>query len=93
MIVWFACLRQPNPTSRSPVDDDDEREARLAVEVTKAYKAAEAVTDSIESVHAEATRLRDSREVAAALRAHVRENGFTERIAASMRLRDKGASP
>jgi DNA-binding ferritin-like protein len=66
---------------------DSEREARLANEIANGYKAAEAVKDSLESVHVEATRLRDSREVAAALRARVSENGFTERLAASFRLR------
>lgn len=70
--------------------EDDERARELAAERAKVPFALEAVRASQESVHTEARRLRDSRQVAADLREQIRKNGFTERMAASFALREKG---
>jgi hypothetical protein len=62
----------------------------LVREAEKAREAQAAAVASVDSVHAEAVRLRDSRIIASELRAQMRENGWAERIALSMALRHKG---
>lgn len=83
------CWRRRSPT-QTPRGDVQEQADVLVREEAKAREAQAAAAASVDSVHAEAIRLRDSRIIAAELRAQMRENGWAERIALSMSLRDKG---
>lgn len=80
--------------SRTPDQPSSDVQAqhadRLVRETEKAVEAQEAATESVNSVHAEALRLRDSHAVAQDLRRLIDENGWTERIALSMTLRKGG---
>jgi hypothetical protein len=85
----FTRRRDHEPPAQHPVEIADRAEI-LNAERAKAEMARRAVASSEVSIETEAVRLRDSREIAASLREHVRQNGFTEKLAASMRLREKG---
>jgi len=80
--------RQHTPT----IDDQDWRDRLVATEVEKETEAAAAVHRSRLALEVEQTRLRTSREIAADIRRHREANHFTERIAASFRLKPKGGT-
>lgn len=87
---WLTRRRDVYTPAQQDAGDRIDAEAILAAEREKIVAADQAVAESAKAVQTEAGRLRDSREIAAALREHVRQNGFTERVAASMRLRERG---
>ena len=84
------CKRRREPPAAFTLSHVQEQADVLVREAEKAQEAQAAAKASIDSVHAEAIRLRDSRIIAAELRKQMRENGWTERIAMSMSLRPKG---
>lgn len=85
-MIW----RKRHPPTQPRRGDVQERADVLVREAAKAQEAQAAAEASVDSVHAEAIRLRDSRIIAAELRAQMQENGWAERIALSMALRNKG---
>lgn len=86
-MIWCKHHRRPPAPDRG---HGQERDDYLVREAEKAQEAQAAAAQSIDSIHAEAVRLRDSHAVARELREAMRENGWAERIALSMALRHKG---
>ena len=86
-MIWRKHRHHPSSPREEVVQ---ERAEVLVREAQKAQEAQAAAERSVDSVYTEAIRLRDSHAIARELRAQVRENGWAERIALSMMLRDKG---
>lgn len=88
MIHWG---RRGAATTSSEVSPELERQARIAAAAELSRRADAAITSSAAAVNVETSRLRSSREVAAALAEHIRQNGLTERIRLSMAPRESKA--
>ena len=88
--MWCKHRRSRTAPDQTPRSAVQEQADVLVREAEKAREAQAAAIASIDSVHAEAIRLRDSRIIAEELRAQMRDNGWAERIALSMSLRNKG---